>query len=113
MLASLTLLTPDCAPMLLTIGRTVSSGAEQPIAHFHGSVGQTRSDRGDGRAGRPAGDRSVARGAVLAVGTSLGGVAADDLVEHAVLIVEQRELALLELLEELVPGDLDQAVVLG
>src|SRR5690606_9233944 len=56
--------------------------------------------------------RLVAGSAVLAPLAALGGVPADDLVEHALLVVEQREVALVELLEELVPGDLDQALVL-
>src|SRR5919206_335319 len=55
--------------------------------------------------------RSAGR-AVIALLALLDRVAADDLGEHAVTLIEQSELALLEFAEELVPGDLDQAVVL-
>jgi hypothetical protein len=41
----------------------------------------------------------------------LGRIPADDLVEHAAFVVDQRKLALLELLEELVSGDLDEALM--
>src|SRR4051812_28804879 len=58
-------------------------------------------------------DGPSARRLVVAVLPLLGRVAADDLREQALLVVEQRQLALLELLEELVPGDLGQRVVLG
>jgi hypothetical protein len=43
---------------------------------------------------------------------TLGRVSADDLVEHVLFVVQERQLALVELLEELVLGDFDQAFVL-
>src|SRR5205085_7407036 len=59
-----------------------------------------------------AGPAQSACGALPALAT-LDRVASDDLAEQAVFLVEQRELAVLELPEELVPGDLDELVVLG
>ena len=40
-------------------------------------------------------------------------VPAHNFAEQALLIVEQRQVALLELLEKLLPRNLDQALVLG
>ena len=49
---------------------------------------------------------------MLAVLTFLHGVSADQLIEKAMLVINQRETALLELIEEFVPADLLQIVVL-
>src|SRR3546814_19493247 len=51
-------------------------------------------------------------GVVFALAPLLDRIAADDLAEQALLLVEQRQFPLLELLEELVPGNLHQRVVL-
>jgi hypothetical protein len=54
----------------------------------------------------------VSGGPVVAIFALLDRVAADQLVEQAVLRIDQRQLRFVELLEELLPADLDQAAVM-
>jgi hypothetical protein len=42
--------------------------------------------------------------------SALRSVAADDLAEEAVRVIEQRQLAVLELVEKLIPGNLDEGM---
>ncbi len=50
---------------------------------------------------------------VLALLARFERVSADDLAEKTVLLVKERQPALFELLEELIPGNLDEIFVLG